>query len=64
MYISNQDAINRSPENPTYQYHLGLSYLKQNQRARAKEHLQKALQLNPKFNQADDARKTLDELKG
>ncbi|MGB9105460.1 MAG: tetratricopeptide repeat protein, partial [Terriglobales bacterium] len=59
-----QDAIKRSPDNPTYQYHLGLSYLKQNQRARAKEHLQKALQLNPKFNQADDARKTLEGLKG
>ena len=59
-----QDAIKRSPENPTYQYHLGLSYLKQNERARAKQHLQKALQLNPKFNQADDARKTLDGLTG
>ena len=44
-----QDATKKSPDNATYQYHLGLAYLRQNQRAQAKEHLQKALQLNPKF---------------
>ncbi len=59
-----QDATKKSPDNATYQYHLGLAYLKQNQRAQAKEHLQKSLQLDPKFSQADDARKALGELKG
>jgi tetratricopeptide (TPR) repeat protein len=59
-----QDAIKKSPDNATYHYHLGLVYLKQNERARAKEQLQKSLQINPKFAQADDARKALDQLKG
>ena len=59
-----QDATKKAPDNATYQYHLGLAYLRQNQRAQAKEHLQKALQLDPKFSQAEDARKALDQLKG
>ena len=59
-----QDAIKKSPDNATYQYHLGLAYMKQNDRARAKEHLQKALQLNPKFPDAEDARKSLEQLRG
>jgi len=58
------DAIKKAPENATYQYHLGLAYMKQNEHARAKEHLQKALQLNPKFRDAEGARKALEQLKG
>jgi tetratricopeptide (TPR) repeat protein len=59
-----QEAIKKAPSNPTYEYHLGLAYMQQNQPARAREHLQKALQLNPKFAQAEDVRKALNQLKG
>src|SRR5258707_13965382 len=50
-----EDAAAGQPDNATYHYHLGLTYLKLNQGARGKAELEKALKLNqndpkqPKF---------------
>jgi tetratricopeptide (TPR) repeat protein len=59
-----EDAVKKAPQNPTYQYHLGLACLKTNKRVQAKEHLERALQINPKYPHADEIRKTLSELAG
>ena len=56
------EALQKSPQNPTYHYHLGLVYVKLNNATKAREHLEKALQINPKFQNSDDARSTLDGL--
>jgi len=42
-----EDAAAGQPDNATYHYHLGLTYLKLNQGARGKAELEKALKLNP-----------------
>ena len=53
-----------APEDPDVHYHLGLAYQKNNQPALARQHLQRALSLDSKFPNADDARKLLSEIKG
>jgi tetratricopeptide (TPR) repeat protein len=57
-----EEALRKSPQNPIFHYHLGMVYQKLNKASRAREHLEKALQINPKFPNADDARRALDEL--
>jgi Flp pilus assembly protein TadD len=57
-----QQASKDLPQNQTYVYHLGLAYQKMKDRARAKVHLQKELELNPKSSQADQIRKALAEV--
>ncbi|MBZ5672569.1 MAG: tetratricopeptide repeat protein [Acidobacteriia bacterium] len=57
-----EEALKKSPQNPNYHFHLGLTYQKMNNKASAKEHLERVLQVNPKFPQADDVRKALSEL--
>jgi tetratricopeptide (TPR) repeat protein len=47
-----------------FHYHLGLVYQKQSDAAKAKMHLEKALQIDPKFKQADEARQALSAMKG
>jgi len=42
-----EDAAAGQPGNATYQYHLGLTYLKMNETARGKAALQKALAIDP-----------------
>jgi tetratricopeptide (TPR) repeat protein len=59
-----EDAVKKVPQGAMYQYHLGLAYQGNKDAGRAKEHLQKALQLDPKFAEADNARKALGQPKG
>jgi len=59
-----EEAVKKAPQNPTYHYHLGLAYLKTNKRSQAKEHLERALQINPKYPQADEIRKAVSEVAG
>jgi len=54
-------AANKSPNNPVYQYHLGLAQMKQGNDAQGRASLKRALALKSDFNGADDARKALDE---
>jgi tetratricopeptide (TPR) repeat protein len=56
-------AKNKEPESATYHYHLGLAYAKTEQPVLAKEHLERALKINPKYSDADDVRKQLSQLK-
>jgi tetratricopeptide (TPR) repeat protein len=57
-----QDAIKKSPPNATFEYHLGLAYQQDGNAAEAKKHLTRALSVDPKFAQAADAKKALQEL--
>jgi Flp pilus assembly protein TadD len=56
-------AAEKAPKNAVYHYHLGMAYAKNDESANAKASLQKALELDPKFDGAADARKTLAGLK-
>jgi tetratricopeptide (TPR) repeat protein len=57
-----QDAVKKSPKNPTYEYHLGMAYDGVKDRAHAKEHLERALELDPNYAKADEIRKVLAQL--
>jgi len=48
-----------APQNPIYHYHLGLAHLKSGEPARARTSLARALQLQPNFAEAADARTKL-----
>jgi tetratricopeptide (TPR) repeat protein len=59
-----QDSLARDPANPVITYHMALAQYKNNDKAKAKDYFEKALQLDPKFKGADDARKLLKEISG
>ena len=57
-----QEALQKAPDNATYHYHIGMVYQKQNNTPAAKKQLQRTLQLNPNFPQADKIRRTLNQM--
>ena len=57
-----QSSIQKDPKNPVYHYHLGLAYAKNGDKDKAREALNLALSLNPKFNGASEAQKALGAL--
>jgi tetratricopeptide (TPR) repeat protein len=57
-----QDSLARDPNSSVVNYHMGLAYAKNNEPAKAKDYLQKALELDPNFKGAEEARKTLKQL--
>ena len=59
-----QEAVKESTENPTYHHHLGMAYQKTGDYARAKVQLERALELRPAPQQADEIRKALSENSG
>jgi tetratricopeptide (TPR) repeat protein len=59
-----QDSLARDPSNANINYHMGMAQYKNNDKIKAREFLQKALQLDPDFKGASEARKVLDEING
>jgi tetratricopeptide (TPR) repeat protein len=57
-------SVDRVPDNPIYRYHLGMAYVKTGDIRGAREMLQEALRLQPKFDGADQARAALATLGG
>ena len=55
-----KEAAEKQPAHPTIRYHLGMAYFKNGNRDQAKKELQEALRLNPGFEKAQEAKKTLD----
>ena len=55
-------SAEKEPQNPSFQYHLGMAYFATGDRPRAKEALEKALRLKPDFVEAGDARKILAQM--
>jgi len=56
------DSLERDPENPVINYHLGLAYYKNKQTDAAKEYLEKALKIDKNFKGAEEARRILKEI--
>jgi tetratricopeptide (TPR) repeat protein len=57
-----EEALKKTPDEASFHYHLGLAYQKLDEKANAKTHLQRALQMNPAFDHAAEARSALAEL--
>jgi Flp pilus assembly protein TadD len=58
-----EDAVKKDPQKPDYRYHLGMALRSAGEIDRAKTELQKALQLNLKGADAQEAQKTLASLR-
>jgi TolA-binding protein len=57
-----KDCVEKNPQSPIYQYHLGMSYAKAGDKANAKASLTEALRLSKSFPGADEARSILARL--
>jgi len=55
-------SVRKDATDPSVHYHLGMAYSKIGDFDKAKASLQKALTMNPRFDGADEARKTLEGL--
>jgi tetratricopeptide (TPR) repeat protein len=53
------DCLEKMPDNPTVIYHLGMAYYKKGDHEKARTELQKALQLDKSFSEADEAKRVL-----
>lgn len=53
------EVVKKAPTVPVFQYHLGMVYYKQGNKAAAREHLRKALEGGSKASWAGEARRTL-----
>jgi tetratricopeptide (TPR) repeat protein len=57
-----QEALQRSPYNATYHYHIGMVYQKQKNAEAARKHLQRALEINPNSPASEEIRRTLHQI--
>jgi Flp pilus assembly protein TadD len=58
-----KEANEKIPNNPVIKYHLGMAYYKNGEKDLAKNELKKALELDPKFPGAEEAKNTLTKIK-
>jgi Flp pilus assembly protein TadD len=54
--------VAKSPENPTYHYHLGVAYQRAKDPAAAATQFRQVLKLDPGYEKSQEIRKQLDEL--
>ncbi len=54
-----EEAVRRAPAEATYRYHLGVAYLRLGRHAQARAELLRALEIDPAFDGAADARASL-----
>jgi len=54
---------NKSPEDATIHYHLGMAYERTDQPALARQHLERVLKINPNYSNAGDVKKRLSQLR-
>ena len=59
-----RENVSKSPGNAVYEYHLGLAYAKNGNKEEARQALEQALVLDPKFDGFADAQRVLAGLKG
>jgi len=57
-----REAATKVPDNPTYQYHLGMAYQSEKRTSEARLHLERVLKINPNYENAGDVRRALAEL--
>ena len=56
------DSLALNPENPVFNYHLGMAFYKNKESDKAKKMLEKAIKLDPKFRGVQDAKNILAEI--
>jgi Flp pilus assembly protein TadD len=54
-----KEAVKGNPNNPTYNYHLGLAYARNGQSAQARQQLDRLLKIKPDYSDADKLRQAL-----
>jgi Tfp pilus assembly protein PilF len=59
-----KEAIHTSPDVATFHYHLGMIYDKMDEKAHAREELQRALKLSPDSEHAPEIKQVLSALGG
>ena len=59
-----KEAVTKDPNNPLFNYHLGLAYAKNGQGALARQQLDRVVRLRPDFPDVDELRKAVAEAKG
>ena len=57
-----EESAKKMPTHPLVQYHLGMAYYKKGDSDRAREQLEKALNIQPDFPGSEQARQVLAEL--
>ena len=57
-----QQSLGKDPDNPVYNYHLGLAYNETGETVKAREALERALKAKAPFAGADEARRVLASL--
>jgi len=55
-------VVEKNPKNPRFHFHLGMAYAKQGEDAKAIAEFKRALALDPKFQNADEAKRMIKEL--
>ena len=58
------NSLKMIPDNAMVRFHLGLTYYNKGNNDRAKKELKKALDLDQKFDEADEARRILTKIEG
>jgi tetratricopeptide (TPR) repeat protein len=60
-----REAVTKQPQNPLFNYHLGLAYAKSGRRALARQQLDRVMRIKPNFPDLDELRQAVkDEDKG
>jgi tetratricopeptide (TPR) repeat protein len=59
-----EEAVKKAGDNPAYRYHLGVTYQKLNDNARARAQFEKVISLNPGSPIADESRRALEQTSG
>jgi len=59
-----KEALKQQPDNPLFNFHLGLAYAKSNQGAQARQQLDRVMKLKPNFPDVDQLRQALAQVKG
>ncbi len=56
-----KEAVTKQPQNPLFNYHLGLAYAKSGQRSLARQQLDRVVKIKPNFPDLDELREALAE---
>jgi Flp pilus assembly protein TadD len=59
-----EEAVKKASDNPAYRYHLGVTYQKLNDNARARAQFEKVISLKPGSAIADESRRALEQTSG
>jgi Flp pilus assembly protein TadD len=59
-----EQAVGKAPENAGYHYHLGLAYAKNKEPFKARQQLQKALEIDPNFKHSQEIKQALQSMQG